>query len=197
MRDNHDKWQRVYQTQPAMPAAAEVLVQNRHLLPPAGQGLDLACGLAANAVMLAGQGIETEAWDQSSEAIGQISSHARQAQLQIRAEVRDVVAHPPAPASFDVIVVSRFLDRGLCPAISAALRPGGLLFYQTFSAHKVSEQGPSNPDYLLADNELLQLFADLQIRVYREEKRLGNMAQGFRNQVMLVAEKPYGDKNLL
>lgn len=197
MRDNRDKWQRVYQTPASMPAAADVLVQNQHLLPPSGQALDLACGLAANAVMLANKGLRTTAWDQSSAAIEQVSSYARQAQLNIHAEVRDVVEDPPVAASFDVIVVSRFLERDLCLAIAAALKPGGLLFYQTFSAHKVSEQGPSNPDYLLADNELLRLFADLKIRVYREEKQLGNTAQGFRNQVMLVAEKPDDDKNLL
>jgi 2-polyprenyl-3-methyl-5-hydroxy-6-metoxy-1,4-benzoquinol methylase len=33
---------------------------------------------------------------------------------------------------FDVIVISRFLDRTLCNAIMAALKPEGLLFYQTF-----------------------------------------------------------------
>ncbi len=35
------------------------------------------------------------------------------------------------PESFDVIVVSHLLDRTLAPALVAALRPGGLLYYQT------------------------------------------------------------------
>jgi hypothetical protein len=33
---------------------------------------------------------------------------------------------------YDVIVVSYFLYRPLLPPISQALKPGGLLFYQTF-----------------------------------------------------------------
>lgn len=190
MRNNLEKWQSIYQKS-ARPAqrAAEVLVQNRHLLPRSGDALDLACGMATNAIFLAEYGLRTAAWDQSSAAIEQVAENAQRLKLDIEAQVRNVVLKPPAPGSFDVIVVSRFLDRGLCPAISNAIRPGGLLFYQTFSAHKINDKGPSNPDYLLADNELFQLFADMKIRVYREELQLGDTTQGFRDQVMLVAQK--------
>jgi tellurite methyltransferase len=76
--------------------------------------------------------------------------------------VRDVSEQPPLPDSFDVIVVCRFLDRNLCPAIAAALKPGGILFYQTFT------QGLSNPDYLLRNNELITLFSELDILEYHE-----------------------------
>lgn len=190
MLDNKTKWQRRYQNTTARPQPARVLTENSHLLPAGGEALDLACGLAANAVFLVERGLQTTAWDQSSAAIEQVVDYARQQQLDINVRVRDVVAEPPPAASFDVIVVSRFLHRALCPAIARALKPGGVLFYQTFSAHKISDSGPSNPDYLLADNELLDLFAGLQIRVYREEKRLGYLGDGFRDQVMLVAEKP-------
>lgn len=189
MQDNLTKWQRAYQKPSAMPAPTQVLVDNAHLLPATGQTLDLACGLAANAVFMANRGLQACAWDQSAAAIEQVRDYADRHQLDIQTAVRDVVAKPPTAASFDVIVVSRFLDRGLCPAIAAALKPGGLLFYQTFSAHKISDSGPSHPDYLLGDNELLDLFAGLHVRVYREEMQLGDLADGYRDQVMLVAEK--------
>jgi hypothetical protein len=65
-----------------------------------------------------------------------------------------------------------------------------VLFYQTYCQQKVSDSGPSNPDYLLADNELLRLFPDLQLRVYREESVLGQHDIGIRNQALMVAEKP-------
>jgi hypothetical protein len=54
----------------------------------------------------------------------------------------------------------------------------------------VDKRGPSNPDYLLADNELLSLFPKMMMRVYREEALLGNHAWGMRNQAWLLAEKP-------
>ena len=103
--------------------------------------------------------------------------------------MRDVVQQLPAPHSFYVILVSFFLERELVPALIAALRPGGLLFYQTFSRVAVSDCGPSNPAYRLDDNELLQLFRPLRVRFYREEARLGDVTRGYRDVAMLVAEK--------
>jgi len=100
-----------------------------------------------------------------------------------------VVAQPPEAGSFDVIVVAHFLERALAPALMAALRPGGLLFYQTFIKEKVTDRGPGNPSYRLGRNELLKLFPSLEVVVYREEARIGDTTRGFRDQAMLVASK--------
>jgi len=75
------------------------------------------------------------------------------------------------------------------PAIQDALRSGGLLFYQTFSRLQVDESGPSNPDFRLADNELLTFFSQMRLLVYREEGYVGDSSQGFRNEVKMVAQK--------
>ena len=99
------------------------------------------------------------------------------------------MAQPPPPDRYDVIVVSRFLERGLFPALSAALRQGGLLFYQTFVFDKDPTIGPGNPDYLLHTNELLALARGLTVRAYREEGMVGDLTQGMRNEAMLVAQK--------
>ena len=107
----------------------------------------------------------------------------------MNAQVRDVTKHLPTINSVDVLVVSFFLERELCPALFAAIKPGGLLFYQTYCQQKVTEQGPTNPDYLLADNELLQLFPQMKVRVYREDALLGKHNAGLRNQALLVAQK--------
>ncbi len=111
---------------------------------------------------LAQQGYHTTAWDISETAIAAIAQ--RPTSRIALAQVRDVSAQPPAPQSFDVIVVCRFLERSLCPAISAALKPGGVLFYQTFT------QGLSNPDYLLRRNELPALFSRLSTLEYHESE---------------------------
>ncbi len=184
-----EKWNRHYQTA-GEAVAAQVLRENRHLLPGSGDALDLACGRGGNALLLAQHGLRTSGWDISPVAVEQLNTQAAAAKLPLTATVRDVAAQPPVATSFDIIVVSRFLERTLCAALVAALRPGGLLFYQTFTVTKAQAGGPSNPDYLLAENELLRLFADLQLRVYREESCVGNVRQGFRNEAMLVAQKP-------
>jgi len=183
------KWDKRYYGFLEFPSPAEVLQQNIHLLPKQGKALDLACGLGANALMLASHGLQTSAWDISSVAIEKLNEHACEKGLEIDAQTRDVVARPPETESFDVIVVHRFLERKIFPVLINALKPRGLLFYQTFIKQKVSDIGPSNPGYLLVANELLQLCLPLQILFYREEAQIGDMSQGFRDMSMLVGCK--------
>lgn len=122
--------------------------------------LDLACGRAGNGQWLAQRGFQVTAWDISETVIDELKT--RQPALLHEVAVRDVSEQPPDADSFDVIVVCRFLDRTLCPAIQAALKPGGTLFYQTFT------HGLSNADFLLDRNELLDLFSDLDVLEYHE-----------------------------
>lgn len=151
------------------PVPATVLREHRHLLAESGEALDVACGLGGNAIELARLGYSVAAWDIADAAIERLSVQADNRDLAIKPLQRDVVAQPPAAGSFDLIVVSRFLDRGLCPALAAALKPGGLLMYQTFVRDKPPGAGPSNPDFLLAPNELLSLFSSLQVLSYQEQ----------------------------
>ena len=183
------KWDRIY-TDSAEKSAepCRVLSSCSHLLPAEGEALDLACGRGGNALYLAARGLTTHAWDISTVAVAALSERANRNGLQLIIEQRDVSAQPPAPESFDVIVVSRFLDRNLATALCAALREGGLLFYQTFTREKVSATGPNNPAYRLEPNELLQLFQSLHIIYYREEGSVGDTSQGFRNEAMLIAQ---------
>jgi len=183
------KWDFIYSQKEVKPNASLVLTQNQHLLPSNGIALDLACGQGGNALFLAERGLDVFAWDLSSVAIEQLDQLGNLKSLTINTQVRDVVQQPPEENSLDVLVVSFFLERLLCSDFIAALRPGGLLFYQTYCQQKVQPQGPTNPDFLLADNELLALFSSMKVRVYREESLLGDQQRGWRNQALLVAEK--------
>jgi len=184
------KWDERHGDPGKNPFTAEVLAQNLHLLPSSGQALELACGLGGNALTLASQGLQVCAWDLSPVAIRRLREYAEAAGLaNLRAEVRDVERNPPGPESFDVVVVSYYLERALVPDLIAALKPGGLLFYQTFTRIAITPKGPSNPDFRLADNELLSLFKALRIRFYREENRLGDPTRGIRDVAMLVAQR--------
>jgi len=185
-----DQWERRHGDPSLRPEAAQVLVQNRHLLPAQGLAADLACGLGGNALLLAEAGLRVSAWDLSTVAIERLRNTAIAGGLSnLQPEVRDVAARPPTAAAFDVIVVSNYLERRLAPALIAALKPGGLLFYQTFTRIAVTGRGPNNPAFRLTDNELLGLFGALAIRFYREENRLGDLRKGHRDVAMLVAER--------
>ncbi len=184
-----DKWDNRYRaaSQPASPP--KVLLENLHLLPSSGQALDLACGLGAGSLLLAEHGLTVDAWDISAVAIEQLTKVANKQQLAIKAVAKNIECSPPEPLRYDVILVSHFLVREMAATLIEALKPGGLLLYQTFTRVAVSENGPSNPAYRLADNELLTLFAPLKLRVYQEEGRLGDVTQGCRDIAMLVGEK--------
>ncbi|HHL45556.1 MAG TPA: methyltransferase domain-containing protein [Gammaproteobacteria bacterium] len=186
-----ERWDKRYRDAAAPAEPARVLLDNCHLLPQQGRALDLACGLGANALFLARRGLDVTAWDHSGVAIGKLCTTAAAEDISITAEMRDVVAQPPKPQDFDVIVVSRFLERTLVPHLVDALRPDGVIFYQTFVREAVDETiGPKNPLFRLERNELLELFESLYLLVYREEGRVGDVARGFRNEAMLVAGKP-------
>ncbi len=186
-----EKWNKIYSSAESVGDAVAVLKENSHLLPAQGQALELACGMGRNALFLARQGLETAAWDISDVAIQRLNEEAKAQNFSagFHAQIRDVVKEPMLPNSFDVIVVSYFLDRSLVPAIQDALRSGGLLFYQTFSRLQVDESGPRNPDFRLADNELLSLFSQMRLLVYREDGCVGDHEKGFRNEVKMVAQK--------
>ncbi|MCU7948247.1 MAG: methyltransferase domain-containing protein [Candidatus Thiodiazotropha sp. (ex Cardiolucina cf. quadrata)] len=184
------KWDKRHADAEKIPIAAEVLQHNLHLLPERGRALDLACGLGGNALTLARQGLEVSAWDISPVAIERIQQYAAEEGLgDLSAEVRDMEIYPPQPNSFDLIIVSYYLDRDLITSLIDALLPGGLIFYQTFTQIAVSATGPQNPVFRLDDNELLRLFADLKLRYSREENLLGDLTEGTRDVAMLVAEK--------
>jgi len=182
-------WNSRYQTATNIPEPCQVLAAYTHLLPTQGTALDLASGLGANAILLARHGLETYAWDYAETALERLSAYAKTQRLLIHTQQRDVIVSPPEAQTFDVIVVCHFLDRNLAPILTQALKPNGLLFYQTFTRTSVSDAGPKNPQFRLADNELLHLFADLQTVVYREEGEIGEITQGFRNEALLIATK--------
>ena len=184
------KWDKIFAAQNCNALnASDVLVQHRHLLPSSGTALDYASGLGANAVLLAESNLTTQAWDISAVALKKLDEYANSLNLDISTTVRDVEKFPPEPGSFDVIVVANFLHRPSFSSVVAALRHGGLLFYQTFTANKVNQIGPTNPKFLLTTNELLHLCKGLEILVYREEGLQGETQAGFRNQAMVVAKQ--------
>jgi 2-polyprenyl-3-methyl-5-hydroxy-6-metoxy-1,4-benzoquinol methylase len=169
---------------------AKVLASNVHLLPASGLALDLACGNSGNGLLLAQQGLDAHVWDTAPSALALQEKTAAEHKLCLTACLRDCEKSPPETQSFDVISVCHFLHRASCARLVAALKPGGLLFYQTFHCNKVDPHGPSNPDFLLRPNELLMLFKELELRYYREDGACGKLEDGDRNRSYYVGQKP-------
>ena len=158
-----------------MPAAW--LVAHRALLPPTGRALDVACGRGRNSLWLARQGFDTTAIDRDAPTVAALEDRARRERLPLRALAMDLEARGATlgDAAYDVIVVVHYLHRPLFPALVSALRPGGVLVYETFTIAQAARGRPTNPAFLLAPGELPRLIAPLEIRAAREGDYDGRM----------------------
>jgi SAM-dependent methyltransferase len=151
--------------------------------------LDLACGRAGNAIFLAKKGYQVDALDNSSVVLEKVDQFVKAQGMTINCVLRDVEKDGLPLKKYDLIVVSYFLDRALFPMIINALKPNGLLFYQTWSQLRCDDKGPSNPAFRLKAGELLELCASLRIVACKEHGLLGDIEKGLRNEAMIVAQK--------
>jgi SAM-dependent methyltransferase len=158
-------------------APAAWLVSHRSLLPASGRALDVACGRGRHAVWLAQHGFETTAIDRDPEVVAGLDARARAEQLPITAVAIDLEAGAGtlAEAAYDVVVVVHYLHRPLFPALLAALRPGGVLVYETFTRAQAARGRPTNRAFLLEPGELGRLVAELEILDAREGDFEGRM----------------------
>lgn len=136
---------------------------------PAGRALDLACGTGRNTLLLAEHGWQALGVDISPVALQLASAEARQRGLTLDLLAVDVARWQWPIDRFDLVGVFRFLDRALCPRIMGALRPGGVLIYETFTvAQRAYEGGPRSDALLLQPDELPALFPTLHVLEYAE-----------------------------
>lgn len=161
--------------QPFPPMPAEWLVEHRSVLGELGRdrgdprALDVACGDGRNARYLAELGFAVDAVDVSDVAIAALRSAAGESGLRVSARVLDLERDAPPADAYDVVVCMNYLQRDLFGALQAALRPGGLLLFQTVARTHVEELGRRfHPAYVLDRNELLCAFCALHVRHYRE-----------------------------
>jgi tellurite methyltransferase len=158
-------------------APARWLVDHAHMLPATGDALDVASGSGRHALWLAARGLTTLAIDRSPTAIAAIRESAVRLHLPLRAEIVDLeTGHATLPvAAYDVIVVVHYLHRALFPALTAALKPRGILVYETFTRAQALLGKPTNPAFLLEPGELRNLVAPLEVLVEREGEFEGKM----------------------
>jgi SAM-dependent methyltransferase len=146
------------------------LVDHARILPSTGDALDVASGSGRNAFWLAARGLSTVAVDRDAAAIAGIRETAERLHLPLRADIVDLeTADATLPvAGYNLIVAIHYLHRPLFPALRAALRPGGILVYETFTRGQAQRGKPTNPAFLLEPGELRDLVAPLEVLVERE-----------------------------
>lgn len=162
------KWDKKYKTSPSLlekrPASKklEALISKVEK----GKALDLACGGGRNSVFMAKMGFNVDALDISKEALDNID---KKAFPNITTKCIDLEGFIPAKNSYDLIVMTNYLDREVIPHLIDALKKEGVLLIETYMAHKDNTKPNPNPDFLLQAGELKKfLKKGLELLDYEE-----------------------------
>ena len=122
------------------------------LVPP-GTVLDLACGNGRHARYFAQLGHPVLALDRDP---GALIETAGQGITTVQFDLEDGNAPWPFLGErFAGIVVTNYLHRPLMAHLVRSLAPDGILIYETFAQGNELLGRPANPDFLLAEGELL------------------------------------------
>jgi tellurite methyltransferase len=131
--------------------------------------LDVAMGRGRHAVALAIAGFRVFGVDVRFDVVRDAVLRASAAGLRVHGWCADLTEHPLPSSRFDVVVVTRYLQRNLFHALRRAVRPGGVVLYETFTtAQRALGTGPTSPDHLLEPGELRRAFDGFEVLFYEE-----------------------------
>jgi SAM-dependent methyltransferase len=132
-----------------------------HLVAPGARVLDVACGNGRHMGFFKEMGCEVTGIDRNQDALSYSARYGRIIQADI-----ENGPWPTLAEAFDAVVVTNYLWRPLWPALIQAIKPGGLIIYETFANGNETVGRPSRPEFLLQPDELLKAFEGFTIVAY-------------------------------
>lgn len=165
MQPDVERWNQKYRRgNPNPHFEPDPLLRNyAHLLDGKGIALDVACGVGHNAIFLAKRGYDVIAIDGSVIGLNYCRETIRASDLRINLVAADLERLSLPPEYFDLVLVVRYLYRPLIAQLKRAVKPGGLVIYQTFNSNHLREKPDFRKEYLLEHGELLEWFADFHL----------------------------------
>jgi SAM-dependent methyltransferase len=165
-----------------------LVTANSDLLPTQGFALDAAAGVSPLAGYLAQRGLSVLALDISLDALLAARQRVTTGVSRVSCAVVDLT-NPWLPSDyFDVIFNFYFLSRPLLDRYMVALKPGGLLFFETFLW---TDRPGSNPLNYAQAGEIERKFASWEIRFKNEFWKQGRDGNAnHRKALQLIAQKP-------
>jgi hypothetical protein len=136
---------------------------------PPRRALDVAMGRGRHAVALADAGFRVFGVDIKYEAVREAVRQVSERGGALHGWCADLTMFPLPHDRFELIVVTRYLQRDLFPPLRQALRRGGVLLYETFTdRQRAHGWGPTSPDHLLKPGELREHAGALDVLFYEE-----------------------------
>ena len=133
------------------------------------RALDVAMGRGRHAVAMARAGLMTFGVDVKLESVREAMAAAAREGRRVNGWCADLTQHPLPRGCFDLVVICRYLQRDLFADLRAALAPGGVAIYETFTtAQRALGRPPASADHLLEPGELRQRFDGFDLLCYEE-----------------------------
>ena len=164
--------------QNALVSLSPLFLSYREEILGANQVLDLACGRGRHSLEAATGNALVVGLDRNRTHLRNLSASAKEKHvdrnlLLVCADLETESEQTLQEGTWDIILVFRYLHRPLCHWIERALRPGGLLLYETFTEEQLNlNGGPMNPDFLLTKGELPKLFRSFKTEYFEETVNL-------------------------
>jgi tellurite methyltransferase len=140
-----------------------------------GKALDIACGLGGNSLFLAKMNYQVQAVDISDIAIAYIQEQTAKRKLSIdpqKCDLTDLNKLQWSSDSFNLVVITYYLDRELFPIVKRIIAENGYFFMETYFQSQQDNQTISN-QYKLRPQELRSEFEDWKILFYEENEQEG------------------------
>lgn len=137
------------------------------LIPAGSEVLDFACGTGRHARLLATAGFRVEAVDRNPRALAGLRSVNR-----VTTREADLEGGPWSYGEhrFAAVIVTNYLFRPRLEQLLATVDDPGVLIYETFMVGNERFGRPTNPDFLLASQEMLSWMRrpGWRVRAYEE-----------------------------
>ena len=134
--------------------------------------LDLACGSGRHGRFLLEKGFNVVFLDRDTSQLDWVPE-AFKPQV-IKHDLEAGTIWDFLPCSFDAVIVTNYLYRPIFPDLLSIIDEGGVLIYETFSKGNEIYGKPTNSNYLLEPEELIDLV--------RPSMRLVSFKEGYSNE---------------
>lgn len=136
------------------PEPALILRDNLDLLPVNGTALDVAGGTGRNGLWLAEHGLDATVLDISPVGLDIAQAWAASRGLVVDTLAHDLEADGMPAGSWDIVVVTLFLDQQVIASLGDHLNPGGVAFFAQPTEANLERHDHPSRRFLLGEGEV-------------------------------------------